>query len=506
MKNFSLRWTCCVGFAGLLAANLHGADSRVLDAAMRGDRSAIKTAIEQHADVNAAQPDGTTALDWAVRSNDLESATAMIRAGANVNAANRYGITALSLAVENGSAPMAELLLKAGADANASRPEGETILMTAARSGNARIVEALIERGASVNGQESWQEETALMWAAAENHAAVVKLLADHGAKINQISKLIPPPTRTAVAGVALQATHTTYPKGGLTALLFAARQGSFDAAKALAESGADLNQGDPDGITPMILAILNGHYDLAAMLMEKGADVNVADKGGRTPLYAAVDMHTFEWIFSRPVPRPSGSLDSVAMTKLLLEHGANPNARLTRRPFPVQHDYTANPNLGAGATPFLKAASTSDLTLMKMLLEHGADPNLSTEARTTALMAAAGLNWRDIASIGTEQESIEAIKICLEHGANVNAQNSFGETAMHGAAQRGADEIVKFLVAQGAKPNMKNKRGRSPLDEAIGQAAVSDEDDVRRPERKSTVVLLREIMAKSTPTAAVRE
>jgi ankyrin repeat protein len=478
-------------------------DLRMIDAASRDDKAALKSLIAQHADVNAAQPDGTTVLDLVVRADDTESAAALLKAGASAKAANRYGITPLWLAATNGNAEIAQMLLKAGADPNSALPEGETILMTASRAGNAEVVKALLDRDAIVNTTESWQQESALMLAAGENHGDVVKLLIAHGARVNERSRLIPPPSRLAVAGVALQETHTTFPKGGLTPLLFAARQGALSAANALADGGADLNLGDPDGITPMSLAILNGHYDVAAALLAKGADPNVADNAGMTPLYAAVDMHTFEWIFSRPVPRPSGRLDSVDMTKLLLEHKANPNAQLKRRIFAVQHNYVPNPNLGAGATPFLKAASTSDLVLMRMLLEHGADPNLRNKNETTPLMAAAGLNWRDIASIGTEDDSIEAIKLCLEHGADVNAANKLGETALHGAAQRGADTIVKFLVSKGANLNARTERGRTALDDALGQAAVADEEDVRRPERQSTVALLRELMAKQTSATA---
>jgi uncharacterized protein len=470
-------------------------DLRVIDAARQDDKAALTTLIEKHADVNAMQPDGTTALHWVVRAGDIESAAALLRAGAGAGTANRYGVTPLALAATNGEAAMIELLLKAGANANAALPEGETVLMTASRVGSLGAVAALLSHGADVNAKEGWQQETALMWAAAENHADIVKLLIDHGAQVDERSKLVAPPSRTLVPGVALQATHTTYPKGGLTALLFASRQGALNAVKTLAENGAALNLGDPDGITPLIIAIMNGHYDVAAALIAHGADVNAADNGGRTPLYAAVDMHTFEWIFSRPVPKPSGALEVTDMVKLLLDHKADPNTQLKRRIFAVQHDYIPNLNLGAGATPFMKAASASDLLLMRLLLDHGANPNLVTENHGTPLMAAAGLNWRDIASIGTEKESIEAIQICLDHGADINAANSFGDTALHGAAQRGADDIVRFLVSKGANPNAKNKRNRTALDDAMGQAALANDEDVRRPERKSTVILLREIM-----------
>jgi ankyrin repeat protein len=243
------------------------------------------------------------------------------------------------------------------------------------------------------------------------------------------------------------------------------------------------------------MMAILNANYDLAGALVDLGADVNRADRSGRTALYFAVDMHTLEWLFSRPTPQPTGALDSPDVVRILLEHKANPNARLTARGFVLHHDSPGNSLLIAGSTPFMKAATTSDVRLMKLLLQYGADPNITTQNHTTPLMAAAGLNWTDISSLGTEEASLEAISLCIEHGADVNAFNDLGETAMHGAAQRGADRVVRFLASQGATLDAKNRRGRTPMDDAIGQAKDEGED-VRRPERKSTQAVLRELMA----------
>jgi ankyrin repeat protein len=204
--------------------------------------------------------------------------------------------------------------------------------------------------------------------------------------------------------------------------------------------------------------------------------------------------MNTLEWLFSRPNPQPSGDMDPVAMVKLLLDSGANPNARLTARGFMLHHNSTGNANLIGGSTPFMKAASTSDVTLMRMLLEYGADPNIATQNHTTPMMAAAGLNWADISSLGTEENTIEAMKLLIEHGADVNAFNDLGETALHGAAERGADKVVQFLAEQGARLDAQNRRGRTPMDEANGQAN-EDATDVRRPQRTSTLALLRQLI-----------
>jgi len=242
-------------------------------------------------------------------------------------------------------------------------------------------------------------------------------------------------------------------------------------------------------------MAIINGHYDIAAAILDAGANPNGADRSGRTPLYFATDMHTLEWLFSRPVPKPSGELDSVEIAKQLIAKGANVNAQLTGRTFILHHNATGNRTLIEGSTPLMKAATTSDVTLLKILLDAGADPTIKTKNGTTAVMAAAGLNWTDIASLGTEEDSIQAIQMLIARGLDVNAVNDLGETAAHGAAQRGADKVMQFLFDRGAKLDVKNARGRTPMDEALGQLDESDEESVRRPARESTQKLLAKLL-----------
>ena len=475
-------------------------DSRVADAAMRGDNAAIRSLVSQHADVNALQSDGSTALFWAARLDDREMAAFLIGHGAAVNIANRYGVTALSLAATNGSAPMIEALLKAGADANTSTPGGATVLIVAARAGNSDAVKALLDHGADVNAKESVELETALMYAAAENHPEAVRLLMARGADANARSRTldltVPRPQYNPKPGM-----H--FLSGGMTALHFAARQGAVESARALAEGKADLNLSDPDGITPMILAIMNANFDVAAVLLEAGADPNAVDSSGRGALYAAVDMHRFEWLFSRPTPKATGKLDSGDIARLLLEKGANPNARLTKKIKSMQHDSGGNSNLTIGSTPFMKAASVSDVAMMRLLIQHGADTNLTNDKNATPLMVAAGLNWEEVASLGSESESVEAIQLCLDHGADVNAANKNGETALHGAARRGADSVVAFLVSKGAKLDMVTKTGRTPLDEALGQCKARDDDDVRHEVRVSTVALIQKLISQNAAKPA---
>jgi len=489
------------GFATPVAV----AAQSLADAIRSGDRPAARALIAKRADVNATEADGSTALHVAVDLGDEETARLLLAAGARPTATTRYGVTPLALAARNGSASLIDALVKAGADPNAASPEGETALMSVTRSGSLAAVQKLLALGANPNAKESWHEQTALMWAASENQADVVSALIRAGADVNARSKVWPgQPPRPRGSETSFQSAHSNFPKGGFTALHFAAQYGAGEAVAVLAEAGANLEATEPDGVTPLSMAVINGHYDVAAVLVRKGANVNAVDRSGRGALYHAVDMNRLEWLFSRPNPKPSGELDAVALAALLLERGANPNAKLTARMFAIQHDSLGNANLTVGSTPFMKAATTSDLRMMRLLLERGADPNLTTQNHTTPLMAAAGLNWAEISSIGTEEESLEAMKLLLARGADVNAANDLGETAMHGAAQRGADRLVQYLADNAARLDAKTKRGRTPLDEAMGQANESDAAAVRRPERKSTQALLKQLAARDA-TAATR-
>jgi ankyrin repeat protein len=484
-----------IGFAIVFMLSAWPAPARaqsLFDAVRAGDRQAVRALLAKQADVNATQVDGSTALHLAVDANDEELARLLLAAGARATTASRYGVTPIALAARNGSVGLIEALVKAGADPNGASPEGETPLMTVTRSGSLAAAQQLLALGANVNAAESWHQQTALMWAASDNQVPIAAALIRAGADVNARSKVWPgQPPRPKGSETSFQSAHSNFPKGGFTALHFAAQYGSGAVAELLAESGANLEATEPDGVTPLMMAIINGHFDVAAVLVRKGANVNAVDRSGRGALYHAADMNTLEWLFSRPNPKPSGDLDAVGIARLLLERGANVNARLTARGFAIQHDSLGNANLTAGSTPFMKAATTSDVRMIRLLLEHGADPSLANRIGTTPMMAAAGLNWAEISSLGTEEDTIEAMKLMLERGADVNAANDQGDTAMHGAAQRGADKVVQFLADRGARLDAKNKRGRTPLDEAIGQADESDSASVRRPERKSTKALL---------------
>ena len=462
----------------------------LVDAVKAKDQRTVQTLLRQRVDVNQPEVDGTTALHWAVQNDDHAMVDLLVRSKANANAANRYGVTPLFLAVTNGNVLVVEALLKGGADANAARPEGETILMTAARAGSAPVVKLLLANGAKVNATESWHGQTALMWAAAENHAAVVTALVEGGADMTLRSKVLDgmPPLRKTAPDVGQQGIHSTFPKGGMTALHFAARQASGDAIDALAAAGVDLDQKDPDGFTPVIFAILNGHYDIAAQLIERGAGVNTTDASGRTPLYTAVDMNSFEYSFNRATAKPSGRMEPIDLVKFLLARGADPDMRLTDRVIAAKYDTAGNPNLIAGATPFMKAVSTADLAMMKTLLAAGADPFIRNSVHSTALHVAAGLNWRRLGGIGPVPAAIEAVTLLLDLGLDVDSYNDLGQTVMHAVAMRGRGgqeegpntveslDLIRLLVSRGARLDVRDKSGRTPLDMAVYMKNVKAE------------------------------
>jgi uncharacterized protein len=494
------------------AAETNGrpSDLRLVEAVKNGDLAAASTLLRQRVNANAAEPDGTTALHWAVRQGNLDLTDQLLRAGADVKAANRYGITAIYLACVDGNAPIIERLLKAGADASFTGPEGETALMTAARTGNVAAAKVLLAHGAVVDAREQWRGQTALMWAAAQRHPGMVQELIANGAEVNGHSAIQKWERQTTA-----EPREKWLPPGGLTPLLFAAREGCVDCARILVESGANVNMADPDGISPLLSSVINGHYDVAGLLLDKGADPNLADSTGRTPLYAAVDFNTMP-ASNRPMPKVvENRLTSLDLVRALLDHGANPNARLKKQqPYRTKVDRGNDTMLGAGTTPLLRAAKAADLAAMKLLIERGADPKIATGSDTVndvsaanrrapgginPLMAAAGLGTREEDTTGrlkTEGDAIEAIKICLDAGVDINAVDGRGQTALHGAAIQGYDQIVRFLAERGAKLDIKDNRGLTPLDAAMGLAGGFGFGAATGIPRPSTADLLRQLIA----------
>jgi ankyrin repeat protein len=452
--------------------------------------------------VNKADADGTTRLHQAVQSNDLTRVRQLIRAGADVKRANRYGVTPLSLAAVSGNGAMVAALLKAGADANTVAGESETVLMSAARSGHVDVVNQLLAQGANPDAREGWQGQTALMWAAAENHPDVVQTLLEHGADPNASADIL---EYWAMTPAEEATPKVNTPKGGMAVLHYAARQGRLEAVRALASArGIDLNRTDPDGVNALLYATLNGHYDVAAYLIEKGADPNLADQYGRSLLYAALDMNRLERGEPRPAPKSNDAIRPLELARLALAKGANPNAQITRRP-PGRCPLDCQAAGIEGATPMWRAAKGNDVNAVKLLLAAGADPLMPARDGSFPLMMAAGQGWRDNRSVGTDNDSIDTIKVLLATAlVDINEMNAAGETALHAAATRGSDAVVKFLVESGARLDIKDKANRTALDTAMGvpsRFSRSTDQYHEPPVRESTAKVLRELMvAKGVP------
>lgn len=479
----------------------------IVAAARAGDVAALRTLVEGRVNVDEAEPDGTTALHWATRGGQLPAVEALIRAGADVDAANRYGVTPLSLAARSGRVEVLAALLGAGADvrkAGATLPEGQTLLMHAARVGQVDAVKLLLAAGEDLNARETRTGTTAVIWAATANRADAVRALAEAGADLDLQSKVTAyPHTQNGVLLNGLEegvsyVGQTVLPRGGWSAAMFAAREGAADAIRALGTAGARLDLADPEGTTALIIAVINGHYDAMSALLEQGANPNVADIKGMTPLYAAVDMHTLAFTFGRPAPPLAVFEGAVGAVRTLLARGADPNATL-QAPV-IKRVYNAGDGrLGEGATPFMRAARRGDELLMRLLVEGGANPALTQKNGLSPLMLIAGAAPGAVAQDDepqqlTEAGAIAAMEYALGLGIDINAAAANGDTVMHTAVttNQGNPAIIRFLAARGARLDVQNKAGRTPLD-AVLRA---------RERNEATVAVLRELGAPESPAA----
>ena len=479
----------------------------LLAAAEQNDHAAALRLLAKSADPNAAGPDGTTPIMWAAANDDVELVRALIKAGANVRTRNQFGTCAITEAATIGSAPIIGALLKAGADPNTKNPEGETPLMAVARSGHVDAAALLLEAGADVNVKEAFGGQSPLMWAAAQSQAEMVKFLASKGADVNARGVV-----RQWERKVITEPRPKDLNKGGFTPLLYAAREGCLLCARYLVEAGADPDLEDPDRVTPLNMALLNLHFEVAAYLVKAGADVDKWDLFGRTPIYMAADVSTLpvKGNGAMAVLPSEDSITALDVARLLLDKGANPNIQLKRRPpyRDVPQDRGGDTILAQGATPLLRAARAGDAPFVELLLKHGALVDLPSKEGVTPLMAAAGVEFGTRVTRGrnrTNEGVLATMQLLIDAGANVNAQSvteprrqrnpdesasaayasstargirgsqvpgPFAvphETALHGAAQHGSTEFVKFLVEHGADLNAKDANGRTPLDHAKG-------------------------------------
>jgi len=463
--------------------------------------------------VNQREPDGTTALMWTVRSDDLAGARSLLRKGARVDDANVNGVTALHLACANANTAMVQLLLESGADIEKRDGAGETPLMTAVRSGDVSVVRALLGRGAQVNAREPEYGQTALMLAARGEEPGLVSLLLTGGADVDARTRVGPEPRfrlpseNTGSKGKGI--TRGGWPEwgarparpGGMTALLYAARDGHLEAARLLLAAGANRELAQADDVRPLVMALTNNQLDVARLLIEAGADVNAADWYGRTPLWSAIDVRNQEVNDGR---RDNG-VDRAAALQLidaLLQRSANPNSRILQVTPVRMHVLT----LGSftwvdftGETPFIRAATAGDVTVMQRLLAKGADPLLSTNQGTSALMAAAGINWV-VSQTWTEgpDQLLDAVRLCLKLGMDVNQKNSMGLQAIHGAANRGSNNIIRFLAANGAQLETADREGRTPLDWAQGVFLAT----VAPTPKPESIALLQQLIAGHKPSS----
>lgn len=523
----------------------------VADAISRGDLKEATSLLAKGADVNTAQGDGMTALHWAAMNGSAEAAAMLLRAGANANAVTRVGsYTPLLLAARQGHGPVIAALLAGGANASAATENGTTALMFAAQSGDVQSVEQLLARGATPDARETTRGLTASMFAAAAGRADVLRVLGKKGANLSLASDALDlrvldrskfagvlfgnptapkapgqdagsveggggrnggrgggpmgaPTPSTRIAGIDrdFSGNELVRTQGGMTPLLFAARQGHVDTVKALLDAGVNVNQvKDGDLTSPLLMAMINGHYDLAKVLLEKGADPNLAALNGVTPLYAVLNL---QWTARAGRPRLQAHQDQrlsyLDVLTLLLDKGADPNARLATR---VWYSGGLSGVDETGSTAFWRAAYASDIDAMKLLVARGADPTLPTMKGASRpmtddgqreytdvsklpvvplggpgvppIVAAAGVGYGEGFAANTHHYApsgmLAAVKYLVEElGADVNAQDHEGNTAMHNAAARGDVEMINYLIAKGADPTLINREGKSTADMANG-------------------------------------
>lgn len=461
-----------------------------------GDHEQALTLIRTGAKVNQPEANGTTALHWAVHHGNLDLVKRLIRAGAEVNTRNQFGASPVSEAAVLGNADIMQALLAAGASPESPNADGQTALMIVARSSNTDVAQLLLDHGADVNAREQWRNQNAVIFAAGQSQPAMLALLLEAGGDPNSRS-LVNERNRQ----ISSERRFQWRASGGLTALLYASREGCLDCVKLLLDAGADIDQGNGENVTPLLAAIINLHFDTARYLVESGANINKWSWRGENPLYAAVDLNTLPH-GGHPDRPTTDSTTAIEMVRILIDAGANPNLQLKLQPTyrNLKDDRGADGLLNAGATALLRAAKGADLAAMAMLLDAGANPELPNRSGITPLMAAAGLGSSPIDTRGdfnaltADSKAREAIELMLAAGADINRTSDSGQTALHGAASWGLNETVRYLVENGADMLTRDKLGRTPLEIALGGAGGSGRGASSTP-RPETANLLQDLM-----------
>jgi ankyrin repeat protein len=452
--------------------------------------AAIDMIAKKSADVNAAEADGSTALLWAANGNDADLVARLLKGGANPNVRNQLRSTPLAEAVFNSNTAMIKALLDAGADPNAAGPDGQTPLMVIARTSNVAAAKLLLDKGANPNVKEAQRGQTALMWAAAWSEGPMMRELLAHGAEVDVASAL-----DLMTPLVSGEPRAQPRPPGGMTAMLFAVREGCMDCVKALVEKGAKLDLPDPEGVTPLISAVFNAHFDVAKYLIDQGANINRWDWWGRTPLYLAVDFNTLPH-GGRPDQPSLDETLPIDIIRILLDKGANPNIQLKLFP-PFRatgNDRGLDGMLTMGTTPLLRAAKALDAPAIKLLLEHGAIVDLPNSQGMTPTLAASGMGSTDADTRGyyatpdVQDRSIASLELLLAHGGELNGKaGRLLQAPLHGAAFWGWDKAVAYLLAKGADINLADSRGFTALDYAMGRAGGNSRGGQRIDVHKET-------------------
>ena len=528
--------------------------ARLATLIQEGRRAAALAMIEAGADVNEAQPDGTLPIHWAVYRVDYDLLDALIAKKARVDVANEFGHTPLAEAVRQGDGRMVKTLLGAGSGTEGANADGQTALMLAIKNGDLPIVQTLIDAGAQVNVVETVQEQTPLMWAAAatRNAAEMVKALVAKGASVNARAKFTDWPSQ-----ITSEPRGQYHAYGGLTPLLYAARGGCYACVDTLIAGGADVNLPTPEGVTPIMIALENGHHGVARLLIERGGNPHLWDVYGRTALYLAVGDGGAGGAGrtggaggrgAAPIPAAAASgpqVSALELINLLLASVVDVNPQLNMRRPSNQGGRFNDPLLSTGTTPLLRALINNDTGVARLLLEKGANPNIYGMGLSPWLYAAGITSGTynptrggGSGGVGTGSATVDMplLELMLAHGADVNARvtgaasysgriaraltgdpvnttSNEGMTALHVAVRSQNTSLVRYLLDKGARPDIKDASGRTPLDvlngvPAFQPAVFADADGVVPPHpnaaggRRDNPALVEEIrsMLQATP------